>query len=125
LEECECFRGNILTGRTDYFIKIFGQWIPVEAKLDISREKDLFAQVAKYMNINYFLPKKGYQRNKTFNVKTIPMCLVFDQNGLYFISSTKEFINSCFEKPRWKRKQFSQLTALKIRQEVKTYLYEI
>lgn len=51
LEECECFRGTRKTGRADYFVKIFGHWIPVEAKLDISKEKNLFSQATKYTNI--------------------------------------------------------------------------
>jgi hypothetical protein len=119
LEECECFCGDRNTGRVDYFIKIFGQWIPVEAKLNISKERDIFAQTAKYTNINVFSPRKGSYRNKVFVVNPIPLCLVFDQLGIYLISKTGKFINSGFNIPNWKREQYTKRVGFKIREEVK------
>lgn len=119
LEECECFRGKHNTGRVDYFIKIFGQWLPVEAKLNISREKDIFTQVAKYTNIDSFSPRKGSYRNKIFNVNRIPICLILDQLGIYFISATGEFINSDFDSPFIKREQFTRNMTSRIREELK------
>lgn len=119
LEECECFRETRSTGRADYFIKIFGQWIPVEAKLDTSKEKHLLAQAAKYTNINAFVPRKGSRRNKIFYVDSVPICLILDRFGLYFISANNEFVNSGFGKPRWKREKFTKEVSLKVREEVR------
>lgn len=119
LEECECFRGQRKTGRADYFIKVFGQWIPVEAKLDISREKNLLVQTAKYINISSFVPQKGSHRNETFNIAAVPICLVVDRMGLYFISGDNEFIESGFENPSWRRENLTKNAALKIREYIK------
>ncbi len=119
LEECQCFQEKYQTGRADYIIKVFGKWIPVEAKLDITKEKNLFVQTAKYTNMNLFSPSIGSHRNKTFNVTSIPICLVLDQLGVYFISENGEFINSGFGKPRWKKEQFTKDVITKIREEIK------
>jgi hypothetical protein len=124
LEECECFRAKRNTGRADYFVKILGQWIPVEVKLNISREKKLLAQVAKYINIDSFSPKKGAYRNKTFSVAQVPLCLILDQLGIYFISQNGTFIGSSFEDPFWKREQFTKNTILEIREAIRSNLIE-
>jgi hypothetical protein len=120
LEECECFYEDRITGRADYFIKIFGQWIPVEAKLDITREKNLFVQTAKYTKITSFSPSKGSYRNKTFTVNSIPVCLLLDKSGMYLISNKGKFINGDFKKPFWKREEFTKVSAVQIREEVKS-----
>lgn len=118
LEECECFRGSKKTGRVDYFVKIFGQWIPVEAKLDISKERNLFSQTAKYLNINSFVPHKGTHRYENFEVSSVPLCLVFDQSGLYFISRNNRFINSEIGNPRQKREKLTRDATSRIREEI-------
>lgn len=119
LEECECFRDKAKTGRADYFIKVGGRWIPVEAKLDISREKNLLIQAGKYMNISSFSPAKGTYRNQRLEVSSIPLCLILDQAGIYFISRKGRFIKSGIGKPRWKREKFTEDVASKIREEIK------
>lgn len=120
LEECECFYDDRNTGRADYFIKIFGQWIPVEAKLDITKEKNLFNQIAKYTKTNSFSPSKGSYRNKTFTVDSVPICLLLDKSGMYLISKNGKFIKSDFKKPGWKREDFTKVAAVQIREEVKS-----
>lgn len=119
LEECECFRGKVKTGRADYFMKVFGQWIPVEAKLDIFREKNLLAQAAKYMNISSFSPAKGTYRDRKFEASSIPLCLILDQAGIYFISRNGKFIKSGIGKPRWRREKFTEDVVSKVREEIK------
>jgi hypothetical protein len=121
LEECECFRGTRKTGRADYFVKIHGQWIPAEVKLDISKEKNLFDQTAKYMNIDFFSPGKGSHRNRIFKATSEVVCLVLDRFGIYFIGADGEFLKSGFDKPHWRREQFTKDVALKIRKEVKKH----
>lgn len=122
LEECECFRGSKKTGRSDYFVKIFGQWIPVEAKLDISREKNLLAQIAKYTNIASFVPRKGAHRDEVFDVASVPLCLVLDRSGLYFVSANNEFVNCEVGKPGWKREKLASASIAKIRDEIRTHM---
>jgi hypothetical protein len=98
LEECRCRRRGRQTGCVDYMIQLHGQWLPVEAKLNIQAERDLFAQVAKYQKINSFTPDIGVHARTPFSVRSRPGCLVIDQIGVYFVSG-KEFVGCTTEKP--------------------------
>lgn len=120
LEECECFRGSKNTGRADYFVKVFGKWIPVEAKLNISREGDALTQIAKYTNIDLFVAKKGIRRNRAFKIAETPICLLIDRFGIYFVSSKNEFINCSFKKPVWKREDLAEIPVHEIREAIKS-----
>lgn len=119
LEECECFRGAKNTGRADYFVKVFGNWIPVEAKLNIADEKDVLTQVAKYTNVDSFVPKKGIRRNRTFKIDETRICLLVDKFGIYFVSSRNKFIKCSFRKPVCKREEVTRETAGKMREAIK------
>lgn len=119
LEECECFRGEKNTGRADYFVKILGQWIPVEAKLNIADEKSILSQVAKYMSIDSFVPKKGIRRNRAFKIEETRICLLVDRLGIYLVSSKNKFIKCSFRKPVWKREELTTETAGEIRAALK------
>lgn len=121
LEECECFRGSKKTGRVDYFVKIFRRWIPVEVKLDIYREKRIFAQAAKYMNISYFSPAKGAYRKRQFESSSVPLCIILDRAGMYLITPEGKFTESDLSKPFWKRENFTKGFAEKIRNEIKKH----
>lgn len=121
LEECECFRGKVITGRADYFVKISGLWIPVEAKLNISQEENLLIQAAKYMKISYFSPAKGTYRKRKFEASSVALCLILDQAGIYYVSEKGKFIKSGFRKPRWKRKDLTRDVISKIRDEIIKY----
>lgn len=83
LEECDCFRQTTYTGRADYFISLGGQWLPVEAKLNIQTERDVMAQLAQYSRISSFTPTRGPRRGVSFPTKRNDVCLVIDQLGLY------------------------------------------
>lgn len=119
LEECECFRVGKNTGRADYFVKVFGRWIPVEAKLSVSDEKSVLSQVAKYTNVDSFVPKKGIPRNRTFKIEETRICLLVDRVGIYFISSRNKFIKCSFRKPVWKREELTRKTTGEMREAVK------
>lgn len=123
LEECECFRDSRKTGRADYFVRIFGQWIPVEVKLDIFREKRLFDQAAKYMNISSFSPAKGVCRIREFKPSCIPLCVILDRAGMYLISQNGKFIKSEFRKPFWKRENFTKESVPKIREAIQKHFW--
>ena len=121
LEECECYRGARSTGRADYFVKVSGRWIPVEAKLDAAKEKNLPAQTAKYTGIDCFVPRKGSHRNRIFDAAAAaPLCLVFDGSGIYFVSAKGKFINSRAGKPKWRREQFTEKTSSEIRDAIRS-----
>jgi hypothetical protein len=118
LEECECFRGAKNTGRADYFVKIHGRWLPVEAKLKIVDETSALRQVAKYTNVDAFVPKKGVHRNKIFKVNETLVCLLIDQSGIYFVSSKNEFIDCDHKKPFRSREALNGQGADEIRNAI-------
>lgn len=120
LEECECFRGSKNTGRADYFVKVFGQWIPVEAKLNIADEKGVLSQIAKYTNIDSFVPKKGVRRNRMLKTAKTSICLLVDRRGIYFVSSKNKFLNCSLKNPVWKREDLASVPADKIRDTIKS-----
>jgi hypothetical protein len=122
LEECECFRGAKSTGRADYFVKIHGRWLPVEAKLKIVDERSALRQVAKYTNVDAFVPKKGIHRNKVFKVNATPVCLLIDQSGIYFVSSKNEFIECDHKKPFRRREALNSEGADEIRNAIESAL---
>ena len=83
LEECNCYKKSENTGISDYFIKFNKEWIPVEAKLNILAERDIKAQISKYINIDSIKPIKGTHSKKTFDTSKQEFCLVIDHSGLY------------------------------------------
>ncbi len=122
LEECQCFREGQRTGIADYFLTIGGRWLPLEAKLNTMSEKDIFSQVAKYTNIDSFVPTKGSNRGKLFEARQPPVCFVADQSGMYIISSKGEFVDCSHGSPIWKREQLGNLNAANIKEAVESYV---
>ena len=118
LEECECFRGAKNTGRADYFVRVFGQWIPVEAKLNIAGESGVLSQVAKYTNVDSFVPKKGVRRERVFKISKSLICLLVDKFGIYFVSSRNKFIKCSFRNPVWKREELAERTPDEMREAI-------
>jgi hypothetical protein len=125
LEECECYRESTNTGRADYFVKIHGRWLPVEAKLNIADGKAARRQAAKYTNVDKFVPKKGICRDKTFKIDATPMCLLVDRSGIYFVSSKNEFINCGSDYPVLRREKLTGEGVNEIRNAIKTSLKEL
>lgn len=125
LEECECFRGAKNTGRVDYFVKVSGHWIPVEAKLSIAHEKDVLNQVAKYTNVDAFVPKKGIRRNKKYKIGETRICLVVDKFGVYFVSSRDKFIKCSLRKPVWKREELAEKEMDEMREAINAVLESV
>ena len=116
LEECQCFRNGQRTGIADYFIMIGGRWVPFEAKLNVLSERDVFSQVAKYMNIDSFVPTKGSSRGKMFEANQSPVCLIADQSGVYIISSKGGFADCSYGNPVWKREQLGEVGSVGFRE---------
>jgi len=117
LEECECFRNEIRTGVADYFIKVRGEWIPVEAKLNAGTERTLPQQVRKYAQIDHFIPRKGVYSGQQFDTSRLRHCLVIDQLGLYH-HADGEYVGCASGKPIWRRDKLNKRTIT----EIRTYL---
>lgn len=121
LQECRCFRGRQATGIADYFIKLNGCWIPVEAKLNALSERDLLAQVAKYIYIDSFVPTIGLHKGETFAIEDVSICIVIDQSGIYLVVSG-EFNECSLGEPKWKREQLESRAILIIRNHLHNLL---
>ncbi|BAQ61140.1 hypothetical protein GM3708_1546 [Geminocystis sp. NIES-3708] len=111
LEECKCYKENKYNnGIVDYCIRINGHWIPVEAKLNISCEKDILAQVRKYTDANNFIATKGKNKGKRVTNNNY-LCIVADMFGLSLINKN-QFLYGNPENPAWKREEFLYNTTL-------------
>ena len=101
-EECNCFRGDQRTGRADYFIRLAGRLLPVEAKLNVLAERNIASQVTKYTHIDFFVSAKGTSKDKKIDVGDSPFCLVIDQAGIY-LTKDGEFVGYGSDSPICKR----------------------
>jgi hypothetical protein len=117
LRECRCYRGGAETGLADYFVKVGGEWIPVEAKLSVlsSPESRLLDQVSKYVAIDSFSPTVGRRVGESFSASSSPLCLVADQAGIY-TTSNGEFQGCSFGKPAWRREELDHPSVTALRQ---------
>ena len=113
-EECECSRSGNPTGIADYFVSVHGQWVPVEAKLNVNAERDLAGQLQKYLYVDGFRPRRGRQRGEFIPVTPAGVSLVADQAGLYTLVDG-DYTNCTAEQPAWPRATLSHNTAGRIR----------
>ncbi len=118
LEECDCFRNELRTGVADYFIKVGGTWIPVEAKLNTGTERRLPEQVRKYTQIDHFIPRKGANSRQRFDTSRLRHCLVIDQLGLYLFTDGA-YVACDSGKPIWRRDELSKRKVAEIRSYLK------
>lgn len=121
LEECQCYQDGQGTGIVDNFLKIDGTWLPCEAKLNILSENNIFGQVAKYTNIDCFVPTRGARRSERFDSEKSGICLVVDQSGLYIISSHGVFLDCDYGEPVWKREEFGQIDPSQFKAPIRRY----
>jgi len=119
LRECRCFRSGADTGLADYFVKVGGEWIPVEAKLSVlsSSETRLLDQVSKYVAIDSFSPTVGSRVGESFAASFSPLCLVADQAGIYVISNG-EFQGCSFGEPTLRREELDHSSKNALRQSI-------
>ena len=120
LKECQCYRKGQKTGIADYFVKVYDNWIPIEAKLNVLSEKDLFSQIEKYILIDSFSPTIGNNREKLYQTATSPLCLIADQTGIYIFWKNK-FSECDFGNPIWRREDLNHSTASIIRNKLKSF----
>lgn len=121
LEECHCFRNKIGTGLADYFIKISGKWIPVEAKLNIKAEENLHRQLKKYIHIDSFIPTKGNHKGIPFPTHNNPTCIVIDQSGLY-LTYEGQFHTCAEHSPFWERTDLEQNRMQQLRNQLREHI---
>ncbi len=114
MEECECFRDGVPTGVADYFIRVHGQWLPVEAKLNVHAERDLAGQVRKYVHVDTFRPRRGPARGRMFTTERSRTCLVADQAGVYILVDGA-YVGCSADRPVWPRAALNHATGALIR----------
>lgn len=125
LEECNCIKkinskNSVRTGFSDYFIRLHDKWIPVEAKLNIKAERNLFSQIEKYIHINSFIPVKGNNARKEFFISNNPFCIIVDQFGMY-ITFENTFYQCSADNPILKRIDINNDSITNVRAILKKY----
>lgn len=121
LEECRCFRSGQKTGIVDYFVKVHGRWIPVEAKLNIGSERNILAQIKQYIGVDSFTPTKGTSQGKPFEANKSKICLVIDSGGLY-LTHQGQFLKCAVGAPVYKREALTRRSISEIRGLLTNYV---
>ncbi len=119
--ECECTCGGKRTGIVDYFVRVSGTWVPVEAKLNIRAESNLPRQLKKYVEVDSFIPRRGPSRGRKIPAAPQNLVLVFDQWGGYLFSKGK-LITGRNTKPLWPRENLTRNSGSEIRRKLQTLL---
>lgn len=122
-EECNCFRDDQRTGRADYFIRLAGRLLPVEAKLNVLAEQNIASQVTKYTHIDFFVPAKGAYKDKRIHVDDSSFCQVIDQAGIY-LTKDGEFVGCSPNSPIFERKNLVRSKLPHVRDKIVKLLGE-
>lgn len=117
LLECDCFRSGSRTGTVDYFMCVSGQWIPVEAKLNVLVEENLSGQIDKYIHIQSFQPTKGIHKGRQFKTVDSGICLIIDQSGIFF-TKDGHFVDCDLQNPNFRREDIDHQSISGIRQSI-------
>jgi len=115
--ECYCYRNNARTGIVDYFIRLNGDWVPVEAKLNLLAEEDLHSQLAKYIHLNSFRPTIGSSTGDCYPVDDGSWCVVCDQAGMY-VTCNGSFMNCSVDRPVIRREDIRKLGTARVRDKL-------
>ncbi len=105
----------------DYFVKVHGDWIPVEAKLNILSERGILDQVTQYTRARFFKPTQGIHKGEEFGrkIRGAPdVGLIVDQSGVY-IASSKGFVGCSPGKPTWRREELNRSLVPTIRDRIR------
>ena len=84
--ECRCGLDKRHPSVADYFARVHGRWVPVEAKLNVLAERDLPGQVSKYLGVSEFATR-GVGAGKLIGGPVAPICIAADAEGLYLLNS--------------------------------------
>ena len=80
--ECKVKKANNPYTYIDNLILFQGKYLPVEIKLNISTEKDLFKQLTQYINVTEII----IDNKKILNNQLYDKVLVFDTNKIYIFN---------------------------------------
>jgi hypothetical protein len=121
-EECRCCIRGESTGRADYFVRIHGEWIPVEAKLNITAEQDLPKQMRKYLRIDGFFPGRRWAGGAPVPVAPCGLALIVESDGVYLLAKGR-LVSSGVGKPTWPRGALSHRTGALLRGRIAEVLH--
>lgn len=117
-EECACAT-SAAAGRADYFVRVEGQWIAVEAKLNVSAERNVLGQMRKYCGVKAFVPQRGAGSDETVSVNPCRLALLADQRGLYLIANGRWRDCGPYPKsPLWNRTELTRKTVDRVRRRI-------
>jgi hypothetical protein len=117
-EQNATYRNGQMTGRADYFLKMHGTWIPLEAKVTINAERDFAGQLDQYLNLSHFTSRVDH---KHIHVGNHGVCIAADQYGVY-LTKNGQFVGCAADAPRWERAKLTKQSIQEIRQAVAALL---
>ena len=117
-EQNATYRDGRMTGRADYFLKMHGTWIPLEAKITINAERDFAGQLGQYLNLSHFTSRVDH---KHIHVGNHGVCIAADQYGVY-LTKNGQFVGCAADAPRWERAKLTKQSIQEIRQAVAALL---
>lgn len=117
-QECRCRLDQKYRSIADYFVRVHGRWVPVEAKLNVRAERDLPGQVSKYLGVTQFSPTRGPRAGEVLGGSVASMCLVADVAGVYLLD-TNGYVSCGPEQPLWERTLLTSATISAIRERLR------
>jgi len=90
LEECQCWRNGRPTGIADYFVRVGHTWWPVETKVNALAQRDLAAQVRKYLGAEEIQARAGRHAGDRFDIAPPRGVLIVDQEGCTWIADGRQ-----------------------------------
>jgi hypothetical protein len=122
LEEASHWRGNELTGYSDYLFQVNGEWVVFEAKVNVNSERDILQQIKKYTESTTFnFSPENEPRAIKAPMPKHRVCLLGDQHGIY-LTVDSQFIDCAVDRPRWHRTSLSREVLRDIRTTVERYI---
>jgi hypothetical protein len=112
--ECACVRTGQSSGRADYFIRLGGKLVPIEAKLNVLTSPEIGEQVSQYIRVDSFVPTKGHDADVRVAADDCSMCVVVDQAGLY-VTVDSRFVGCSPQKPLFLREELTRSRAGDVR----------
>lgn len=116
--ECRCGLDKRHRSVADYFARIHGRWVPVEAKLSVLAERDLPGQVSKYVGVPEFSPTRGVGAGKLIDGPVAPICIAADAAGLYLLN-TRGFLGCGPDQPLLRRTEINAASLSAFRERLR------
>lgn len=98
-------------------VQIGGRWTAVEAKFDVAHERNLGAQLRKYVAIDACRVGTGPHSGQSIHGPWADLCLVVDRHGLY-VANRSGLIDGFPGAPAWARTQLTPDATQEIRQRL-------